>query len=244
MESAYSNRVVGFTKLFSTIIHSTVWRTDMHVKVVWVTLLAMADRNGRVWASVPGLADAARVSLKQCTEALDVLLSPDEWSRTKTDEGRRIKEIDGGWELLNYLKYREMRDEEERRFQTRQAVARHREKKAAVSQGKPRKPMKAQAEAEAEADPKKDSHASALGFEDFWARYPKKRAKDKARQAWNKRKMTPEDVEAILSALDLQVKSIDWLKEGGQFIPYPATYINQGRWTDELVQEDFYRARL
>jgi hypothetical protein len=155
METAYSNRVVGFTKLFSTIIHSTVWRTDMHIKVVWVTLLAMADRNGRVWASVPGLADAARVSLEQCVDALTVLKAPDKWSRTKADDGRRIKDIEGGWELLNYLKYREMRDEEERRFQTRQAVARHRLKKAAVSHRKPRKPMKAQAEAEAEAEKEK-----------------------------------------------------------------------------------------
>lgn len=66
----YSNTVTGFTKLFSTIVHSTVWREDMHVKVVWVTMLALADRNGEVQASLPGLADAARVSLRQCTDAL------------------------------------------------------------------------------------------------------------------------------------------------------------------------------
>src|SRR3990167_4075212 len=54
----YCNHVPGFTKLFAGLVHSTVWREDMHVKVVWITLLALADRNGEVLASIPGLADA------------------------------------------------------------------------------------------------------------------------------------------------------------------------------------------
>ena len=153
MENNYSNIVSGFTKLFSTIVYSTVWQEDMHVKIVWITMLAMANRNGCVFASVPGLAKASNVSLDQCVDALSKLSEPDEWSRTKTNEGRRIQECDGGWELLNYLKYREKRDDDERRIQTRLAVAKHRENKKTkpltVSHGKPRK---AQAEAEAEAE--------------------------------------------------------------------------------------------
>jgi len=153
MDSNYSNLVSGFTKLFSTIVHSTVWREAMHVKVVWVTMLALADRNGRVMASLPGLADAARVSIPQCEEALKKLSSPDLYSRTKAFEGRRIAETDGGWQLLNYQKYREMKHLDERRIQTREAVRRHRELKRSkpltVSHGKPKK---AQAEAEAEAE--------------------------------------------------------------------------------------------
>lgn len=155
--NAYSSAVAGFTKLFSTIVDSTVWREEMHVKVVWITMLAKANRHGEIAASVPGLADAARVSLAQCVEALDRLSSPDEWSRTKEHEGRRIVEVDGGWRLLNYPKYRKLRDAEERREQTRAAVSRHRAKKKAkrltVST---RKPRKAQAEAEAEAEAEAD----------------------------------------------------------------------------------------
>lgn len=120
----------GFTKLFSTIVHSTIWRADMPTKVVWVTMLALADRNGHVLASVPGLADASRVTLDDCVAALKVLSEPDPWSRTKAFDGRRIEEIDGGWRLLNYQKYREYRDADERRIQVREAVARHRSKHA------------------------------------------------------------------------------------------------------------------
>ena len=145
----YSKAMTGFTKLFGSIVHSTVWREDMPTKVVWITMLALADRNGRVLVSVPGLADAARVPLEDTVASLAKLSSPDEWSRTKQHEGRRIEEIDGGWLLLNYMKYREQRDADERRMKVRDAVQRHREKKArevAVTAGK----HNAEAEAEAE----------------------------------------------------------------------------------------------
>jgi hypothetical protein len=152
---AYISSGMGFTKLFSSLVHSTVWREEMHVKVVWVTMLALANRHGDVLASVPGLADAARVSLEQCVDALEKFKAPDPWSRTKTHEGRRVIEVDGGWNLLNYPKYREIRDADERRIQTREAVRRHRARKAkslTVSTVSPDKPPKAQAEAEAEAE--------------------------------------------------------------------------------------------
>ena len=182
MDSAYSNLLVGgFTKLFASLIHSTVWRADMHVKVVWITLLAMADRRGQVWASLPGLADASRVSFAQCQDALNILSSPDAYSRTKANEGRRIRDIEGGWEIINYLKHRAMRDEEERRLQTRAAVARFRAKKSresvTVSQRKPRKPKQAQAEAEAEAVQDQDQDLRA-----FARRAPNATIADRKRQ--------------------------------------------------------------
>ena len=120
--------IMGFSKLFSDIIHSTVWREKMHVKVVWITMLAMADRHGQVLASIPGLADSAKVTLEECLDALNIFQSPDEYSRTKDYEGRRITEIDGGWLLLNYEKFRERKDDEEQRIKTRERVRKHREK--------------------------------------------------------------------------------------------------------------------
>ena len=75
-------------------------------------MLAMADQYGRVWASIPGLANIARVSIEACESALLELQSPDKYSRTTEHDGRRIEPIDGGWRLLNHAKYREIRDEE------------------------------------------------------------------------------------------------------------------------------------
>ena len=122
----------SYTKLFASITESTVWSEPLAVRVVWVTMLAMVDRYGRVWGSVPGLARRANVTLQECQQALECFLAPDPHSRTPDHDGRRIAPIDGGWRLLNYEKYRELQDEEaqkernaerQRRFRERQKAA-------------------------------------------------------------------------------------------------------------------------
>jgi hypothetical protein len=99
--------VAGYTKLFSTIVTSTIWQEDKETKILWVTMLATADADGRVDGSIPGLAHLAHLTIAECEKALKKLMSPDSYSRSKEFEGRRIKEIDGGWQILNYQKYRE-----------------------------------------------------------------------------------------------------------------------------------------
>lgn len=73
-------------------------------------------------------------------------------------------------------------------------------------------------------------------FVTFWGEYPKKTGKDDAWKAWQKAKPPIADV---MNSLHWQKKSDQWLKDNGQFIPNPSTYINQGRWKDEkpVVQE-------
>ena len=71
-------------------------------------------------------------------------------------------------------------------------------------------------------------------FERFWQAYPKKKAKDKARTAWGKLAPDLALCRVMSAALAEQKKSKDWTKEGGQYIPYPATWLNGKRWQDEL----------
>lgn len=94
-------------------------------------MLAMADRMGRVFASVPGLANRARVPVEDCQIALDTFLAPDRYSRTETNEGRRIEKIDGGWRLINHEKYRDMRDEESAKEAKRKYMQNRRAKEKA-----------------------------------------------------------------------------------------------------------------
>lgn len=119
-----------YNKLANSILTSTVWMESDTTRLVWLTLLAMSDKNGEVQASVPGLANVARVSVDKCREAIEVFLSPDLDSRTKDDEGRRLEEIDGGWFLINHPKYRDLASDDDRkqkaairqkRFRDRQA---------------------------------------------------------------------------------------------------------------------------
>jgi uncharacterized protein YdaU (DUF1376 family) len=85
-------------------------------------------------------------------------------------------------------------------------------------------------------------------FDVFWDKYPKKVGKDPAIKAFQKRKPDQHLLVEMLNAIGEQSRSEAWLKEGGQFIPNPATWLNQGRWKDEVVlgqkvvdkQESFY----
>lgn len=52
------------------------------------------------------MADRAKVSDDECRKALKVLLSPDPYDTSKVEEGRRIREIPGGWEVINHDFYR------------------------------------------------------------------------------------------------------------------------------------------
>lgn len=72
-------------------------------------------------------------------------------------------------------------------------------------------------------------------FDEFWSAYPKKVGKDAAAKAFAKRKPGKDLVTAMLQALALQKKSAQWLRDGGQYIPNPATWLNEGRWQDEAI---------
>ena len=96
----------GFTKLFSSIVTSSVWVEDNATLRVWIAMLALADAEGSVEGSVPGFANLARVSVAEMEAALATLSSPDPHSRTTAAEGRRIEPFEGGWRILNYEGYR------------------------------------------------------------------------------------------------------------------------------------------
>lgn len=74
-------------------------------------------------------------------------------------------------------------------------------------------------------------------FKEFWDTYPKKVGKGAAEKAYNKIK--PDEVlqERIMCAIYDAKKSKDWKKDNGQYIPHPATWLNQKRWEDELEPE-------
>ena len=118
----------SYTKLFSSIITSTIWMEDDKTRILWITLLAMADQHGEVYSSIPGLARVAGMTVGEAVAALEKLLGPDEYSRTPDYEGRRIAPIEGGWELLNHAKYRLLASRDDSKTATANRVRRHRER--------------------------------------------------------------------------------------------------------------------
>ena len=69
-------------------------------------------------------------------------------------------------------------------------------------------------------------------FERFWKAYPRKVGKDAAEKAFAKRKPSNQLLDEMLLAIEKQSSSIEWTKDNGQYIPNPATWLNQGRWKD------------
>ncbi len=147
--------MAGYTKLFNSILASTIWREPDHVRILWITLLAMADKQGIAEGSVPGLADFARLTVADTRRALKRLAAPDKDSRSQEHQGRRIRPVEGGWHLLNHGKYRAKLNADDRREYDRKRKAEYRSKQKSHARPKMSQnvsdlsTVSAQAEAEA-----------------------------------------------------------------------------------------------
>lgn len=121
---------MGYTKLYSSILASSVWHQPDHVLRMWVAVLALKDEKGVVSGSLVGLAHLAKLSIEQAENAIDVLTSPDPHSQSKEFDGRRmVPNPDGGWFVVNHYKYRDGgKSIDEVREKTKERVRRHREK--------------------------------------------------------------------------------------------------------------------
>lgn len=129
----------GFSKLHSSLTASSLWNEPDKTRIVFITMLSMADSNGDVKASVVGLAHQARESLADTQTALKTLLAPDPHSGRKEMEGRRIVEIEGGWHLVTHEFYRELGMSEETKRYWRERKRALREKKSKNVSDKSRK---------------------------------------------------------------------------------------------------------
>jgi len=161
-----------YVKLFSSILTSSVWGEDMATRIVWITLLALSDKDGNVRSSPSGLARMANVTPDQCNAALLKFLSPDPESGSDEQEGRRIEAIPAGWFIINYAKYRDLQDAETRRAQWRESSRKHRQQTSAKRQQPSAGGQQESAPTEAVAVTEvytKDTHAA---LDDFCARLP------------------------------------------------------------------------
>lgn len=76
-------------------------------------------------------------------------------------------------------------------------------------------------------------------FDRFWQAYPKKKSKGQAERTWIKLNPDEQLVASMIATIERAKKSREWLKDGGQYIPYPATWLNAKGWED--VYDDTLR---
>lgn len=118
----------GYTKLFGDLITSTIWQEDNNCRVLWITMLALKDKDHVCRATVPALAKICGITNDECEKYLKKFQDPDHYSRNKANEGRRIEACDGGWAILNGEHYQDRLSKEDRRQQVARAVAKFRAK--------------------------------------------------------------------------------------------------------------------
>lgn len=80
---------------------------------------------------------------------------------------------------------------------------------------------------------KRDPNSIPEGFNEFWEIYPRKMAKGDAIKAWQQMDAM-QHFGKIIEAVNVSSKMEAWVKEGGRFIPFPATWLRAQRWEDEL----------
>jgi hypothetical protein len=67
-------------------------------------------------------------------------------------------------------------------------------------------------------------------FARFWAVYPKKQNKADAKKAWRQTEMIRPSIEVVLKAVINEKSSNKWRKDGGDYIPLPATWLRAEGW--------------
>lgn len=81
---------------------------------------------------------------------------------------------------------------------------------------------------------KREREQKQVLFDRFWSEYPRKESKPAARRAFDKLNVDESLLETMLAAIEKQKSLPQWNESGGQFIPYPATWLNNNRWEDEV----------
>lgn len=233
-----------YTKLFSSLTASTIVSEPLATRWLWVTMLAMADARGAVYAAIPGLARIANITLPETEEALRCFLAPDAYSRTQDNDGRRIERIDGGWRLLNHGKYSAIRSAEERRDYMREYMARKRAKDKEEPADVLAKQLTVLAKSTEVTPPALDptptlqeqeqkalvQPAAARGrFAEFWLTYPNKKSRQEAEKAWKRLRLDDRCDELIAHVALMTATDSDWLRG---YVPMGSTYLNQARWED------------
>ena len=245
---------MSFAKLDSGIVNSTLWVQPDDVLRVWIWMLSQADAQGVVRTAAPALALVCMKSVDRIREIIALLEAPDPDSRSENDDGRRIRKIEGGWQIINYGSYRQRVSAEEKRENDRIRIA---EKRAAakatagdnssecrnVSQPVASVVNVAQAEAEEEVEAEEQRQErvqpSAARFPEFWAAYPNTKGKADALRAW-KRKRLDGRADDLIAHVAYMAANDDGWRRG--FIPMGSTYLNGERWDDQAQAPPVARA--
>ena len=200
------------------------------ILVTWIKLLTLAGKtndSGTIYLTetIPYTEDMLSTICRRPLQIIRLAL--------QTFEKLEMIAIENGIiNIVNWEKHQNIERLQQIREQTRTRVARFREKQRLLSE-----PVTLRNAEVTQQNKNKNKNIYMLknGFNLFWERYPKKLAKRDAEKAFAKINPDEKLFNLILEKLELYKQSEAWQKDGGQFIPYPATWLNGRRWEDEIT---------
>lgn len=241
-----------YGKIFASMYDGTLVE-DWQTRLVFIDMIVLCDPDGYLDMTPEALSRRTNVPLDIIKKAIKELEASDLKSRSNQDNGARIirtdEHRDWGWQIVNHEKYKALQDMDTVRAQTKERTRKYRERiKANVTVGDGLKRMVTDGNGEkrhtdintntttniksilAQKSTKVDPFEES--FIRFWNAYPRKMAKQAASKAWSKIEAT--EVDLLLERLEAFKQSHEWTKDDGNFIPYPATWLNGRRWEDEI----------
>lgn len=241
-----------YTRVFTKILSSSI-AEDWQVRHVFEDMFKMADRFGVVDMTREAFSRHINVPLDIVNRAIAALESPDSRSRDDDEEGRRIVRLDDhrdwGWKIVNWEKYDSIKTAADQADRQR----RHRQRLPQAPLQIPETQINTKTKTQPNLNPipnpnptgsddvtcsngdvTRHNGEALCHFDIFWEAYPRKVGKLNAVNAWNKAVSAGvmPSIDALVDAVRAQCASQQWQKEGGQFIPHPATWLNNQRWTD------------
>lgn len=127
-----------YGKIFSSIYDGTLVE-DWRALITFQQFIVLCDADGIVDMTPKAISSRTGIPIDHIKAGIEVLEKADKYSRTPDEQGKRIELIDEhrawGWHIINHEKYKNMRDADTIRAQTRERVRKHREKKRAVTDG-------------------------------------------------------------------------------------------------------------
>lgn len=226
---------MGFTKLDERILQSSIMAESPTTFKVWIALLAACRENGIAYVSAVYLSSICHLPIGKVEDAIGRLESPDEHSRSLADEGRRIRRVDGGYEIINYIAYRDvsLKDAEAER----KRLYRQRHKECPDKMGHcPDASASASASASLE---HKEGECEGKNieseFNQFWDAYPWKEGKQDALKAFTSLRRSGVKLEDIAAGVNgyLDYLKHEKIKNGFNRRPkLPATLLRNDRWKE------------
>ena len=216
-----------YGKIFDSIYDGTLVE-DWRALITFQQMIVLCDADGTIDMTPSAISKRTSIPIEHIKAGIEILENEDPYSRTEGEDGRRIVRLDDhrpwGWYLVNHEKYKQLQDSDTVRAQNRERKRRQREREnesRTVTDGHGQS-----RHIDTDTNTKKER---SLGFDEFWAVYPRKRKKKAALDIWKRKRPNASvliaDVRARLTG-DKQ-----WLNG---FVPDPTTYLNGERWNDDM----------